>query len=271
MVMADMKSKVQELYSLEQLASKHTVIHRLHPMAKFLTAVALIVTTVSFGRYDFLRLLPYLFYTFIIMALSEISHGTILKRFLLALPFCAMAGISNIIFDRKTAMVIGGIAISYGVLSLFTIMLKAYLCVTSVLILIATTPISQITASMRAVHIPKIFVTLFELTYRYIGTLLEEAGSMHMAYMLRSPDKKGVDMKHMGSFVGQLLLRSFDRSERVYDAMKCRGYGNGSDRQAKNAMFISDWLYLIIVVGLCVLFRAVDVPAVVSLWIGRGI
>jgi cobalt/nickel transport system permease protein len=31
-------------------------------------------------------------------------------------------------------------------------------------------------------------------------------------------------MRDMGSFAGQLLLRSVDRAERVYRAMKARGY-----------------------------------------------
>lgn len=31
-------------------------------------------------------------------------------------------------------------------------------------------------------------------------------------------------MKDMGIFVGQLLLKSFDRAESIYVAMKCRGY-----------------------------------------------
>ena len=47
---------------------------------------------------------------------------------------------------------------------------------------------------------------------------------MYTAYALRAPGQKGIKMKDMGSFTGQLILRSFDRAERVYQAMKCRGF-----------------------------------------------
>jgi len=50
---------------------------------------------------------------------------------------------------------------------------------------------------------------------------------MNIAYLLRSPDKKGIEMRDMGSFAGQLLIHSFDRAEQVYNAMKCRGYTSG--------------------------------------------
>ncbi len=62
---------------------------------------------------------------------------------------------------------------------------------------------------------PDIFVTLFEMTYRYIAVLMGEASSMYTAYMLRSTERKGLQMRHMGSFVGQLFIRSYDRAERV--------------------------------------------------------
>ena len=54
--------------------------------------------------------------------------------------------------------------------------------------------------------------------------LLNEAVSMHTAYTLRTDNQKGIKMRDMGSFLGQLLLRSTDRAEQVYYAMKCRGF-----------------------------------------------
>jgi cobalt/nickel transport system permease protein len=63
-----------------------------------------------------------------------------------------------------------------------------------------------------------------EMIYRYIGVLMEEVHSMTTAYALRSGGKKALEMRHMGSFLGMLLLRGFDRAERVYAAMLCRGY-----------------------------------------------
>lgn len=233
-------------------------MHKLHPTVKLLTTGVFIVVAVSFDRYAFGRLIPYVFYPTLLMALSETPYAMLLKRFLIALPFCLFAGISNAIFDRVPAFAVNGVTVSYGAISLFTIIFKTYLCVMAVLLLVASTPLAEITASMRRLKLPDVFVALFEMTYRYIGVLFEEAYSMHVAYILRSRGKKGVDIKNIGSFLGQLLLRSFDRAERVYNAMKCRGYAQGALSRGYEKLKIRDWIFGFAACFAFIAFRIID-------------
>ena len=107
------------MYTLEQLAAGNTVIHRIHPMAKLIVTFAYIVTVVSFNRYEIIGLVPYLFYPSVLMALSETPYGPLLKRLAITLPFVLFAGLSNILFDTEAAAVLGGITITFGVLSCF--------------------------------------------------------------------------------------------------------------------------------------------------------
>jgi len=222
--MADLSARVHELKALESLASGRTLIHHLHPLTKLLSAFLFIIIVVSFGRYDFVFLTPYLLYPFVLTALAELPYRPLLSRLLLALPFCLFAGLSNVFFDRATAITFGGVNVSFGFLSLMTILLKMYLCVMAALILVATTPFTELTAQLRRLRVPFIFIMVFEMTFRYIGVLLEEVHSMIRAYLLRSGNKKALEMRHMGSFVGQLLLRGFSRAENIFAAMSCRGY-----------------------------------------------
>jgi cobalt/nickel transport system permease protein len=267
------KNKIYELYALEQLASGSTCIHRLNPLAKLLTAAVFIVTVVSFNRYALGRLIPYIFYPALLMALSETPYTMLFKRFLIALPFCLFAGISNIIFDRNTAFVINDIAVNYGVISFFSILFKTYLCVMAVLMLVSVTRFSELTAELRRLRLPQIFIIMFELTYRYIGVLLNEAYSMSIAYSLRGPNRKGIEVRDMGSFVGQLLIRSFDRAERVYNSMKCRGYSSDyalqNIPQKKETLVLQDFIFLFLVCLLCALFRFVDINAMLIGFLGR--
>lgn len=242
--MADIQSKIREIYSLEQLSGRRSAVHDRHPMVKLISTIVFIITVVSFNIYQFGRLLPFVFFPFVLMALSDTPWMPVLKRVALTIPFCILAGVSNMLFYRATAFVIGGFAVSFGVISFLSIIFRTFLCVTAVLILVATTPFPQIADQLRMLHVPDIFVTLFEMTYRYIGALLEEASTMYTAYMLRSTEKKGLQMKHMGSFVGQLLIRSYDRAERVYAAMKCRGYGSGGYRKNRRALDSEDYVFL---------------------------
>ena len=267
--MTDIQDKIQDIYSLEQLADQNTYIHSLHPFVKLCGALTYIIAVVSFDRYAFGHLVPYIFYPIILMALAEIPYSILLKRVLVALPFCLFAGLSNIIFDRTPKLYVANIAVSGGVLSFCTIMFRTFLCVMAVLILVSTTPFTQLSAQLRRFKVPEILVTIFEMTYRYIGALLLEVSSMYTAYMLRSNRKKGLEMRHMGSFVGQLLLRSFDRAERVYNAMKCRGYTLYNSYHKRKQLTGNDLLFLSVVCGFCLLFRFIDIPSQLTQLINR--
>lgn len=247
--MTDIRSKIYTLYSLEQLAGKDTVVHRLHPAAKLTATAVYILCVASMGRYSFFAMTPYVFYPCIVLALAELPFGMVFRRTLIALPFCLFAGISNLIFDRSVAFWLGGIPITGGILSVFTILLRALLCVSAVLILVAVTPLSALTGELRCLHVPGVFVSLFEMVYRYIGTLLEEAADMRTAYQLRRGTKKGISLADAGMLIGQLFLRSADRAARIYNAMKCRGYP-GTAAQAKRTGFTSaDWAFVLLCCG----------------------
>ncbi len=253
---------------MEQLAGSRTWVHRLHPVVKLLSTFVFLLAVVSFGRYEIGRIIPFVFYPAVLMASSETPYGLLNKRATLALPFCLVAGISNILYDRGIALTLGTMAISYGTLSFVSILLKTYLCVMAALLLVATTPVRELTGAMQTLRVPRIFITVFEMTYRYLGTLFEEASALHTAYLLRSAQQKGVELRHMGSFIGSLLLRSFDRAERVYDAMKCRGYALGHAYAKRRAFIKTDVVFCLLVGAGSVLLRLSNVVAYFNQMIG---
>jgi cobalt/nickel transport system permease protein len=265
--MTNIRAKLQDIYSLEQLASGSSKIHNLHPNVKLFATLVYIVCVVSFNRYELNRLVPYVFYPVLLMALSEIPFRMILKRTLVTLPFILFAGLSNLIFDRAVILRLGGVAISYGMVSFLVMILRTFLCTAAVLILVAVTPFNLLMGALKRLCVPEFIVNLFEMIYRYLGTLAEETSGMYTAYVLRCPNGHGVVMKHMGSFVGQLLLRSFDRAQRIYDAMQCRGYPSFARAAFKKRLAASDWLFLFMAVGSSVLFRLADVQGALGAWL----
>jgi cobalt/nickel transport system permease protein len=262
-----MRDTVHRLYALETLAAGHSLIHRLHPGVKILGALVYIVTVVSFNRYELGRLLPFLLYPSVIMALGEIPPGLLIRRCALALPFCLFAGLSNLFLERNAALVLGPLRISFGFLSLWTLLLRTLLCVAAVLILAASTPMPQLAAQLRRFRLPPLFVTLLEISYRYLAVLFREAFSMYTAYALRRGGTKGIDMKHMGTFVGCLFLRCTGRADRVYAAMKCRGYSPAAIPPPRHALTPGDGIFLTLVCLGCALFRVVDIPRLAGSWI----
>jgi len=247
-------------FSLEELAKKRTSVHALHPAAKLIVTLVFIVCVVSSGRYDVAGLTVYFFYPLVLIALGELPPIGILKRTLPALPFVLFAGVSNIIFERG----ISPSGLSYGLLSCLVLLEKALLTVSALVILSATTPSRALLAQLQRAHVPRIFTTTVMLCFRYLSLLAEEAGSMARAYHLRSVKQKGLEMKHVGAFVGQLLLRSIDRAERVYAAMQCRGFDGTFPAKKKMRMDQASIRYEILVSIALIAIRAIGFSAVVE-------
>jgi cobalt/nickel transport system permease protein len=84
---------------------------------------------------------------------------------------------------------------------------------------------------------------------------------MGQARRLRSFGRRGQGWRVYGQMLGQLLLRTFARAQRIYLAMKSRGF-DGRVRVARPLHFgPGDLLFTVGWSALFVLFRAVDVPS----------
>jgi cobalt/nickel transport system permease protein len=82
-------------------------------------------------------------------------------------------------------------------------------------------------SGMRALHVPDVLVTLTGFTYRYLFVLVDEAMRLQTARDARSVGSGGTlfwRAKVLGAMIGSLFIRSYERSERIYQAMASRGY-----------------------------------------------
>jgi cobalt/nickel transport system permease protein len=248
---------VKKIDAVEELAFAQTPVHRQSPLAKLITTVLFIGTVVSFGPYAVWPLLPYIAYPVWMMLLAELPFSLMLSRLAAALPFVAFIGIANVLLMPQTAFVLGGVAVSYGVLSLFSLLLKTLLCVFAALILVATTRLHDLCAALLALKTPQVFVTVFLLTYRYISVIALQAHQMLASYRLRTGFRR-LQLRHMGPLAGQLLIQSYARASRVYDAMLLRGYGSPAKAKPLNIYGV---LYILLLTFAFLFLRIVDVTA----------
>lgn len=268
-----MSKAINSLYNirlLEELAGKKTSIHTLHPLVKLLTTVVYLMGVVSFGRYEISSLLPFIFYPVLIFALAELPVAQVLKRVLLALPLIIGIGILNPLFDQHT-MVLGGIAISRGWITFLSILIKCALTVTASILLIATTGMDRLGAALRMIKVPKVFVLQLLLTYRYISVLIEEVSRMQRAYSLRAPGEKGIRLSVWGSFAGQLILRTFDRAQRVYQSMSLRGFTGEYNTGDIAKVSFKDFAYLVAWSLFFIIMRIYNIPMLIGLLFTGGI
>lgn len=247
---------------LELLSERDSWLNRLHPLCKLSVTILYIVLVVSFDRYNLNGLLGMCVYPIVLFMLGEISLKDGIYRLRAVLPLVCFAGIFNPFFDREPAFYIrllpfaGETAVTYGMISMATLMLKGVLTVFAAYLLAASASVEKICAALRRLHVPKMIVTVILLIYRYASLLASEVRKMSQAYALRAPGQKGINLKAWGSFAGLLLIRSIDRAQTVYESMQLRGF-TGEFNDLKNVKFRSaDFLYLIF---WCVILVAIRV------------
>jgi cobalt/nickel transport system permease protein len=147
-----------------------------------------------------------------------------------------MIGIFNPLMDRDILVSLGGIGISGGWVSFMSILMRFVLTVGIALTLIAVTGFNAVCIALDKLGTPRVFVVQLVFLYRYMFVLLDEAARMVRARSLRTFEGGGSGIKAYGPLVGQLLLRTMDRAQRVYLAMCCRGF-DGEIRILKRLRF----------------------------------
>lgn len=114
-------------------------------------------------------------------------------------------------------------------------------------------PFVEFAAALSWMRIPKGFVEILMLAYRYIFLLLEDAMVIYHAQKNRlgySNIKRGLGS--FGTLTGSLVLKAFDHSQHITVAMIQRGYdGNIPMLKHKpfNAVEVASSILLVIVVG----------------------
>jgi len=235
-------SPIRQLYTIEALSKQGTFIHKLDPLTKILVTFAYILITVSFDRYNISGPLFLFSYPILVIALAELPMKNMLSRLVFSLPFCLFMGLSGVLVNQMSAVHIGGFIVSYGLIAFAVILMRMVLTVWAVTILMATTPFPKLTKCLMRLHVPRIFILVIEMFYRYLGLLFVERKVNYDAYVLRSNRQRGVALKNSGSFVGMLFIRNTDRARRVYQAMKLRGYRLSREEAAKERLGRSDFI-----------------------------
>ncbi|MBA7495417.1 Energy-coupling factor transporter transmembrane protein EcfT [subsurface metagenome] len=80
--------------------------------------------------------------------------------------------------------------------------------------------------ALQKIKIPDRLIQLLMFTYRYIFLFLDEEKRIFIGANSRGWVRKTnlSSLKTMGNLVGMLLVHSFERTERIRDAMVSRGY-----------------------------------------------
>lgn len=114
--------------------------------------------------------------------------------------------------------------------------------------------------AMVKLGMPRIFAVQLLMLYRYIFVLVDEGFRMHQARALRSFRGRGMSLQTFSHLVGQLLLRTMDRAQRIHLAMLCRGFDGTIRLQRSLQITRTDLFFLLLCCALLAAMRAFDLP-----------
>ncbi len=108
-----------------------------------------------------------------------------------------------------------------------------------------TTPLPELMRAARFFRCPPVLVELALIMYRYIFLLLEEGQRIRTAQKARLGfvDFR-TSLNSAGTLGGMLVLRTFDRAEASFAAMRCRGYRGALTTVPPGPLQARDWTVL---------------------------
>lgn len=243
----------------EGLSRAQGLLQGLDPRIKVLTFLLFIVI-VALARS--LSILAIIF--ILILALSFLSRvplGFFLKRVLIFIPMTAVIAIPALFITQGEPMVhlAGKIIITeQGVRTAGLLILRVTDSLSFGVLLILTTPWSNVLVALRWLRVPSLLVDVLGMTYRYIFLLLHTANSMFLARRSRSIGglSGGENRRWLGRALATAMVKSQHLSEEVYLAMLSRGYQGEvrvlNDLSLKRRDFL--WIAFSLIVSLVLLW-----------------
>ena len=216
------------MYHLEidRFADMKSPVHEWDPRMKI---PALLIMAFTIGLLRDIRVAAMaLGFSVVLVAVSRISISFILHRlkwqFVFLAPFVIVMPFT---VPGRDIWTYSFLSISYEGLSLASLIsIKAIAIVILLFPMFGTAPFHTSMKALQRLRFPVRFVQIILFTYRYIFVFFEEIRRMRNAARTRGFEARTRwhTFRTLGNFIGVLLVRSFERTERLYNAMISRGY-----------------------------------------------
>lgn len=202
------------------------------PMLKAYFAVGTLLICVA-SRMLIVSIITLIVMAVLTMLFSKASFLRYLKFMCIPLGFLVLSTIAIVVNVTEAPMDLFSVAIGskYLAVSYHSLMdgirlvMVALASVSCLYFLTLTTPVIDILVVLRRLHCPIIMVELMMLIYRYIFVILDIASAITTSQNCRLGNKNFMtELRSIGQMLAVLLVRSLNRSSKLFDAMESRCY-----------------------------------------------
>jgi cobalt ECF transporter T component CbiQ len=226
---------LRQVMFADDVASRRGLLQRLDPRLK---AVSLLVLLVAVGLVHHVGALVAAYaFTLVLAAASRLPLGFFIKRVWLFVPI--FTGI--VVLPATLSIVTPGEVVlplwhwhgapqgftAQGLTAAALVISRVATSVSLVVLLTLTTPWTRLLAALRALGVPRIFILITGVAYRYVFLLLGTVTEMYSARKARTVRAVRHDRsarRFVAASAGALFGRAGHLSEEVHMAMVARGY-----------------------------------------------
>ncbi|MEK7274152.1 MAG: cobalt ECF transporter T component CbiQ [Candidatus Desantisbacteria bacterium] len=200
---------LNEIFS-DYFAHKDNFLTRIDARLKiFFVSLAIIITILS-QRPE----LPIIICLLSIISLLSVRIPPLVVLVRLTAPLGLVAGI----------LLIKGFFCKDSLLALLLIGGKIMGATSLVIFLSMTTPANKLLNSASWFKIPRTWIEIAIITYRYVFVLMEDAITIRNAQKVRlGYSNLSRSVRSLAQLVGSVFIRAYDQSISTYEAMQCRG------------------------------------------------
>ncbi len=157
--------------------------------------------------------------------MSEIPVSFFVKRLGVEIPFVLFAVFLPFLGGGPQVTVAGLELSREGLWGAWNILAKATLGTGASVMLVATTEVPDLLRGLERLRVPRVVTGIAGFMVRYIDVIAGEMSRMRTAMAARGYAPRWIgQVRALATAGGALFIRSFERGERVHQAMLARGY-----------------------------------------------
>ena len=212
--------------NLESFAAGTSPLHRIDPRFKLIAACGFAV--VAAVAQDFRALVPALSVALGLALWARLDLRALVRRLFLVNTFVALLWLFlPFNYPGQAAFTVGPLTASQeGLAFALMLTLRTNAIVLATIALLGTIPVFNLVHALQHLYLPTKLVHVAFFCYRYIDVIEREYLRLRDAMRIRGfrPRTTLHTYTSYANLIGMLLVRSYERSERVYQAMLCRGF-----------------------------------------------
>ena len=236
----------------EPFATGNSIIHRIDP--RFRVAAAVFYSFAIALCYEFESLIAALAVSIICILLSGVGVKNVFKRLAMVNVFILLFWVVlPLTYKGNTVYSLGPVNVYLaGIVFAAKITIKSNAILMILISFIATMTFATLGHTLSKFKLPQKLVFLLMITYRYIFVIQQEYQKIIRSIKIRGfkPKTNLHTYKTFAYVIGMLLIKASERADRVYNAMRCRGFKGKYYSLSSFQADAKSWVFVTTIFGL---------------------